>query len=95
MSMFNCITDLTHWLSNNYITLNMTTINTILFSRPSSPLSITHPFILSLPNSQSITTLGFTITSHIDYSPHINNMIRIANYFLYNIRKCRYKLTFP
>ena len=71
----------------------MTKTNNIIFTRPGSPLSITHPFLLPLPTSQSITT-GFTITSHLDYSTHINNMIRTANYFLYNIRKSRYKLTF-
>ena len=27
------------------------------------------------------------------YSHYINNMIRTVNYFLYNIRKSRYKLT--
>ena len=94
MSMFNCITDLTHWFSINSISLNMTKTNTIIFSKPRSPLSITHPFLLSLLTSQSITTLGFTITSHLDYSPNINNMIRTANYFIYNIRKSRYNLTF-
>ena len=72
----------------------MTKTDNIIFSRPSSPLSITHHFLLSLPTSESITIFGFTITSHLDYSPHINNMIRTANYFLYNIRKSRYKLTF-
>ena len=68
--------------------------DTIIFSIPSSPLSITHSFLLSLPISESITTLGVTLTYHLDYSPHINNMFRTANYFLYNIRKYRYKLTF-
>ena len=66
----------------------------MIFSRPSYPLSITHPFLQSLQTSLSITTLGFTITSYLDYSAHINNMIRTANYFLYNIIKSRYKLTF-
>ena len=94
MSMFNCITDLTEKFSHNSISLNMTKTDTIIFSRPSSPISITHPFLLSLPTSESITTLGFTLTSHIDFSPHINNMIHTSNYFLYNIRKSRYKLTF-
>ena len=94
MSMFNCITDLTEWFSHNSLSLNMTKTDTIIFSRPSSPLSITHPFLLSLPTSESITTLGFTLTSHLDYSPHINNMIRTTTYFLYNIRKSRNKLTF-
>ena len=94
MSMFNYITDLTEWFSYNSLSLNMTKTDTIILLRPSSPLSITHPFLLSLPTSESITTLGFTLTSHLDYSPHINNMIRTANYFLYNIRKSRYKLTF-
>ena len=81
MSMFKCITDLTEWFSHNSLSLNMTTtdIPTIIFSRPSSPLSIIHLFLLSLPTSESITTLGFTITSHLDYSPHINNMIRMVN----------------
>ena len=94
MSMFNCITDLTYWFSHNSISLNMTKTNTIIFSKPSSFLSITHPFILFLPTSESITTIGFTITSHLDYSPHINNMIHTDNYFLYNIRKSCYKLIF-
>ena len=87
MSMFNCITDPTHWFSHNSISLNITTINTIIFARPSSSISITHSFLLPLPPSQSITTLGFTVTSQIDYSPHINNMICIANFVLYNIIK--------
>ena len=66
--MFNCITDLTHWLSHNSISLNMTKTNNIIVSRHSSPLSITHLFLLSLPTSQSQTILGFTITYHLDYS---------------------------
>ena len=80
-------------LSNSH-SLNMNTTYIIIFSRPRSPLSITHPFLLYLPTSESITILGFTLTSHLDYYPHINNMIRTANYFLYNIRKSSYKLTF-
>ena len=92
--MFNCITDLTEWFFHNSISFYMTTIDTIIFSRPSYPLSISHYFLLSLPTSESITTLGFIITSHLDYSPYINNMIRTTNYLLYNIRKSRYKLTF-
>ena len=83
ISMFNCITE---WFSHNSLSLNMTKTDTIIFSRHSSPLSITHPFLLSPPTSESITTLGFTLTSHLDYSPHINNMIRTFNYFIYNIR---------
>ena len=94
MYMFNCLTDLTEWFSHNSLYLNMTKTDTIIFSKPSSPLSITYPFLLSLPTSESITTLGFTITSHLYYSPNINNMIRTANYFLYNIRKSCYKLSF-
>ena len=94
MSIFNCITDLTKWFSHDSLSLNMNKTDTIIFSRPSSPLSTTLPFLLSLPTSESITTLGLTLTSHLDYSPHINNMIRTANYFLSNIRKSRYKLTF-
>ena len=94
ISMFNFITDLTEWFSHNFLSLNMTRTDNIIFLRPSSPLSITHPLLLSLPTSEYITTLGFTITSHLDYSPHINNMIHTANYFLCNIRKYRYKLTF-
>ena len=72
----------------------MTKTDTIIFSRPSYPLSITHPVLLYLPTSESIIILGFTINSYLDYSPHIYNMIRTSNYFLYNIRKSRYKLTF-
>ena len=93
MYMFNCITDLTEWFSHNSLYLIMTKTDTIISSRPNSPLLITHHLLLSLPTSESITTLGFTLTSHLDYSPHINNMIHTARYFLYNIRKSRYKLT--
>ena len=68
MSIFNCITDLTHWFSHNSIYLNMTktdqfnSIDTIIFTTPSSPLLITHYFLLFLPTSQSITIVGFTIS---------------------------------
>ena len=71
----------------------MTTTYTIILSRPTYPLTITHPFLLSLPTSQSLTTLGFTINFHLYYSDHISIMIRNANYFLYNIRKSRKKFT--
>ena len=55
---------------------------------------ILYPFLLSIPTLQSVTTLGFTINSLIDYSDHISIMIRNANYILYNIRKSRNKLFF-
>ena len=38
MSMFKCITDLTECFSHNSLSLNMTNTDTIIFSRPSSPL---------------------------------------------------------
>ena len=94
ISMFNCTTDLTEWFSHNSLSLYMTKTDTIIFSRPSSPLPIYHLFILYIPTSKTMTTLGFTIISQLDYSPHINNMTRTANNFLYNIRKYRCKLTF-
>ena len=81
--------ELTDWFSHNSLSLNITKTDTIIISRPTYPLIITHPFLLSLPTSQSLTTLGFTINSHLDYSDHISIMIRNANYFLYNIRKSR------
>ena len=83
-----------NWFSHNSISLNMTKNYTIIISRPTYPLIIIHPFLLALPTSQSITTLGFTINSHLDYSDHISIMIRNAYYFLYNIRKSRNKVTF-
>ena len=58
--IFKPITDLTEWFSHNSHSLNMTKTDTIIFSRPSSPLSITHPFLLSLPTYTYITTFGFT-----------------------------------
>ena len=72
----------------------MTKTDTIILSRPTYLIIITHPFLLSLPTSQSITTLGFTINSHLNYSYHISIMIRNAKYVLYNIRKSRNKFTF-
>ena len=75
MYMFNCITDLTELFFHNSLSLNMTKTDTIILSRPSYPISITHPFLLSLQTSEFITTLDFIVTFHIDYSPHINNMI--------------------
>ena len=68
--------------------------DTIILSRPSSPLMITHPFLLSLPTSQSVTTLGITFDTHFNVTAQIVNIIRTANYYLYNIRKTRKKLIF-
>ena len=72
----------------------MTKTYTIIISRTTYPLIITHPFLLSFPTSQSITTIAFNINSHLDYSDYIYIMNSNANYFLYNIRKSRNKLTF-
>ena len=47
MSMFNCIIDLTEWLSHISLSLNMTKTDTVIFSRPSSLLTFTHPTISS------------------------------------------------
>ena len=61
MYMFNCITDLIEWFYHNSLSLNKNKTDIIIFSRPSFLLSITHPFLLSLPTSESITTLRFTL----------------------------------
>ena len=73
LSIFNCLTELTDWFSHNSLSLNMNKTDTIILSRTIYPLIITHPFLLFLPTSQSITTLGFTINSHLDYSDYIYN----------------------
>ena len=43
-SIFNCLTKLTDWFSHNSLSLNMTTTDTIILSRSTYPLIITHPF---------------------------------------------------
>ena len=88
LSIFKCFTELTDWFSHNSLSLNMTKTDTIILSRPTYPLIITHPFLLSLTTSQSITN------SYLYYSDHIYIMIRNANYCLHNIRKSSNKLTF-
>ena len=68
--------------------------DSIILSRSLSLITLTHPFLISLPISNTITTLGFTIHNALDYSVNISNTVRTANYFLYNIGKARSKLTF-
>ena len=87
LSIYNCITELTKWFANNSLSLNISKNDTII-------LNIIHPFLLSLPTSQSVTTLGITFDTHFNVTAQIVNIIRIANYYLYNIRKTRNKLTF-
>ena len=104
LSIYNCITESTKWFANNSLSLNISKIYTIILSRtrlkprpigrPSSPLNITHPFLLSLPISQSVTTLGITFDTHFNVTAKIVNIIRTANYYQYNIRQTRNKLTF-
>ena len=80
--------------SCNSLSLNITKTDSIILSRSLSSITLTHPFLISLPISNTITTLGFTINNVLDYSVHISNTVRTANYFLYNIGKARSKLTF-
>ena len=94
LSVANCINDLISWFSCNSLSLNITKTDSIILSRSLSSITLTHPFLISLPISNTITTLGFTINNALDYSVHISNTVRTANYFLYNIGKARYKLTF-
>ena len=65
--IYNCINELTKWFANNSLLLNIFKTYTIILSRPSSPLNITHPFLLSLPTSQSVTTLGITFDKYYMY----------------------------
>ena len=94
LSIYNCITELTTWFANNSLSLNISKTDTIILSCPSSPLNIKHPLFLSLPTSQSVTTLGITFDTHFNVTAQIVNIIRTANYYLNNIRKTRNKLTF-
>ena len=94
LSIANCINDLISWFSCNSLSLNITKTDSIILSRSLSSITLTHPFLISLPISNTITTLGFTINNALDYSVHISNTARTANYFLYNIGKACSKLTF-
>ena len=93
LSISNCINDLIYWFSCNSLSLNITKTDIIILSRSLSSITLTHPFLISLPISNNITTLGFTINNALDYSVHISNTVRTANYVLYNIGKARSKLT--
>ena len=72
----------------------MTKSDIIILSRFLSSISLTHLFIISLTISNTNNTLCFTINNALDYSVHISNTARTANYFLYNIVKTRSKLSF-
>ena len=91
--MFNCITYLDDLFSHNLLYLNMSKIDTIILDRPSYPINDSS-FSNIVSYFQSISTLGFTINSHLEYSAHINNRVCPSSYFLYNIRKSYYKLTY-
>ena len=90
----NCINDKISWFSCNSLSLNITKTDSIILSRSLSSITLNHPFLISLPISNTITTLGFTINNTLDYSVHISNTILTANYFLYNIGEARSNLTF-
>ena len=94
ISIANYINDLISWFSCNSISLHITKTDSIILSRYLSSITIIHPFLISLSISNTITTLGFTINNALDYSVHISNTVRTANYFLYNIAKARSKLSF-
>ena len=87
LSIANCINDVIYWFSCNLLALYITTTDSIILSRYLSLITLTHPFLISLPISNTITTLGYTINNALDYSVHISNTVRTANYFLYNIGK--------
>ena len=90
----NCINDLISWFSCNSLSLNITKTDSIIFSRYISSITLALPFLISLPISNTITTLVFTINNALYYSVHISYTVLTANYFLYNIGKDRSKLTF-
>ena len=89
-----CEIPLISWFYCNSLSLNITKTDGIILSRYISSITLSHPFLISLPISNTINTLGFTINNALDYSVHISNTVRTAKYFLYNIGKARSKLTF-
>ena len=90
----NCITDIQNWFTSNSLSLNVSKTDTILFSKIPSIVKITDSFLATLPLSNKITTLGITIDSTMKYDSHILNVIRTANFYLYNIHKADAKLSF-
>ena len=86
LSIANCIDDLISWFSCDSLSLNITKTDSIILSRCLSSITLTHPFLISLPISNSITTLGFTINKVLDYSVHISTTVSTANYFLIEAR---------
>ena len=91
----NCISEIVNWFSNNSLSLNTSKTNSILFSK-ASPLSsiIDQIKSLSIPLSNSVSSLGISFDSSLSFSNHISSIIRSANYHLYNISKSRNKFTF-
>ena len=57
------------WYTN--VSLHITNTDRIILSISLSSITLTHPFLISLPISNTITTLGFTINNTLDYSVHI------------------------
>ena len=82
LSIANCINDLISWFSCNSLSLNITKTDSIILSRSLYSITLTHPFLISLPISNTITTIDFTINNALDYSVHISNTVRTANYLL-------------
>ena len=76
-SIYNCVTKLTKWFANNSLSLNISKTGTI-----SSQFCFKYNtyFLLSLPTSQSVTTLGITFDTHFNITSQIVNSIRTANY---------------
>ena len=67
LSISNCINDFISLFFCNYLSLNITKSDSSILSRYISSITLTHPFLISLPISNTITTLGFSINNALYY----------------------------
>ena len=86
---------LSNWYLKNGLTLNVMKTNCTVFSHLDVDLNI--PVVLSntsLKLNKSVTLLGISLDSKLDFKIHVSTLVTRTNQLLYLLRKIRYLLNY-
>ena len=94
----NCIFDVNSWMESNKLSLNASKTEAMLITSPfySLPDSLPTSIIVNNSNikfSESLSSLGLTIDSHLSMQTYVLNVCRLAYYELRRISSIRHFLS--
>jgi hypothetical protein len=78
-----------NWATKNKMIVNLTKTKEMVFTRPNPRLSILPPVMSNIIRVNSVRLLGVTFNSVLNFSEHVDEIVRIGNQRMYLISQLK------